>query len=188
MFYELLVPNATIHVPSPPVPPPEVMLLSTSRSVSAVERRGLSGEQRRRSQVSSRRKKNASAVRAAFPRRFVQSQGKPATGARIDWARSLRNEVRTVESRAAGPPKLTFGFPKAPTPPPAVPKFGWYYAGTHRIEELPGGGTIINLTDRCAVVVYVLLIPVCKIGRIPANGDLFKHIHDRRDGEKGALP
>jgi hypothetical protein len=83
---------------------------------------------------------------------------------------------------------VSFGFPKAPTAAPAVPKFGWYYAGTHRIEELPGGGTIINLTDRCAIVVYVLLIPVCKIGKIPANGDLFKRLHDRRDGSEGALP
>ena len=83
---------------------------------------------------------------------------------------------------------VSFGFPKAPTSAPAVPKFGWYYAGTHRIEELPGGGTIINLTDRCAIVVYVLPIPVCKIGKIPANGDLFNQLHDRRDGREGALP
>jgi hypothetical protein len=181
MFYELLVPRATIHVPSPPIPRLEVMLLRISRSVSAVKRRGVSEAQRSRSQVSSRREKNASAARAAFPRRFVQSQGNSARGARIDWARALRNEVRTVESRAEAPPEVSFSFPKAPTPAPAVPKFGWYYAGTHRIEELAGGGTIINLTDRCAIVVYVLPIPVCRIGRIPANGDLFEHLHDRPD-------
>ena len=47
---------------------------------------------------------------------------------------------------------------------------------------------VINLTDRCALVLYGILIPVCKIGSIPLNGHLFDHVRDRRSDGQTALP
>lgn len=113
---------------------------------------------------------------------------KPAPRTPIDWQRAMQGEVRAEESGShAG--KLQFGFPQPPPASPAAPwKFGWDYAQTHRIEALPDGGLLINLTDRCALVAYLMLIPVCKIGKMPANGQLFDHIHDPRNDRPGALP
>ena len=42
---------------------------------------------------------------------------------------------------------------------------------------------LLNINDRCAIVIYGLIFPVCRIGRIPANGHLFDHMRDRRTGE-----
>jgi len=59
--------------------------------------------------------------------------------------------------------------------------FGWSEARTHRVEMLPGGGTLVRLNDRCAVVIGLpLILPVCKFGKIPARGDLFKHMNEAR--------
>lgn len=112
---------------------------------------------------------------------------KPAPHAPIDWQEAIQGEVRAEESRSR-PRKLNFGFPQEPAAVAPAPAFGWDYARTHRVEELPGGGTIINLTDHCAIVFYVLPIPVCKIGKIPANGHLFDHMHDRTSDRPGGLP
>lgn len=106
----------------------------------------------------------------------------------IDWQQAMQGEVRAEESRPhAG--QLHFGFPQAPAPDhAATAEFGWDYAHTHRVEQLSEGGMLINITDRCMVVLYVLPIPLCKIGAMPANGQLFDHIHDRRKDQPGALP
>lgn len=106
----------------------------------------------------------------------------------VDWQQAMQGEVRAEESLSRKR-KLHFGFPHAPPAGPAAPSdFGWDYAHTHRVEALPEGGLLINVTDRCALVVYVLLIPVCKIGRMPADGRLFDHMQERRDEQRGALP
>ena len=40
-----------------------------------------------------------------------------------------------------------------------------------------------------ALVIYgFMFFPGCRIGRIPANGQLFDHMHDRRHDRPGALP
>jgi len=58
-------------------------------------------------------------------------------------------------------------------------EFPWYHATTHRVESLEGGGTLINLNDNCVLVVIGLIpFPTCKLGKIPARGDLFEHMHD----------
>lgn len=112
---------------------------------------------------------------------------KPAPRAPIDWRQAVQGEVRAEQSRSR-PRKLDFGFPQEPATVAPAPAFGWDYARTHRLEELPGGGTIINLTDHCAIVFYVLPIPVCKIGKIPANGHLFDHMRDSTNDQPGGLP
>lgn len=105
----------------------------------------------------------------------------------VDWQQAAQREVRELASRSHTR-KMQFGFPQMPESAPPRPQFGWDYAHTHRVEALPGGGTIINLTDRCALVVYVILIPVCKIGHIPANDHLFDDMRDRRNDSRGELP
>ena len=111
----------------------------------------------------------------------------PPPGAAIDWPQAMQREVR---ARGSAPPpgKLEFGLPRRPAPTPPAPQFGWDYAATHRVQHLPEGGLLINLSDRCAVVLYVLPIPVCKIGHIPVDGGLFDHLHDRRGDRADGLP
>lgn len=109
-----------------------------------------------------------------------------APRAPIDWRQALRAEVRSLQSP---PERMSFGFPRQPPPASAAPpQFGWDQARTHRVESLPDGGMLINLNDQCAIVLYVLPIPVCKIGSIPANGGLFDHLHDPRAAGRDRLP
>ena len=53
------------------------------------------------------------------------------------------------------------------------PRFVWSHAATHRVENLPEGGFLLNINDRCAIAVVIILIPFCRIGHIEAHGDLF---------------
>lgn len=112
------------------------------------------------------------------------------TSTSIDWkaeaAREAdrvveRNEQRARQARALSPaPSAAF----APAGPGA-PEFGWDYAATHRVQAVGGGATVIHLGDRCALALW-LVIPMgfgCALGRVPARGDLFEHLHDQ--GEPG---
>jgi hypothetical protein len=58
--------------------------------------------------------------------------------------------------------------------------FGWSHSRVQRIEPIEGG-TIIWINDRCAIVLSGLLMPVCKIGKIEARGDLFENMQDDAD-------
>ena len=97
----------------------------------------------------------------------------------IDWERELD---RAARDSTAAPPSLEpreFGFPHASAAPSSKPpEFGWSYAATHRVESLPGGGLLINLNDHCILVFAPLPFFFCAPGHKPANGDLFKHMHD----------
>ena len=70
------------------------------------------------------------------------------------------------------------------------PEFGWSVA-THRIAHLPGGGLAYNLNDHCQLVIFPMLFAGCSIGKIEANGDLFKYMRpplkfgdwDKRDAD-----
>ena len=71
---------------------------------------------------------------------------------------------------------------------PHGPEFRWDYAATHRLESTPGG-LIINLSDRCLIVTNgLMLLPLCRIGEIPAHGDLFAHMDDPKDPEDASAP
>lgn len=72
-------------------------------------------------------------------------------------------------------PLAPHAFPEAPAP---APKFQWDYAATHRVEGLSEGGFLININDRCVVVVLVMMMPFCRLGKISARGDLFQHLDD----------
>lgn len=107
----------------------------------------------------------------------------------IDWRQAMQGEVRAQEALARAR-KLRFGFPQRPAPPPrAAPAFGWDYAHTHRLEALPRGGMVINLSDHCKLVIYGLMFfPACTAGKIPVEGQLFGHMHERRNEDLDALP
>ena len=59
------------------------------------------------------------------------------------------------------------------------PKFGWYQAGIHRVEGTPGQALVVHINDRCAVaILFIFPFPMCKVGKMPARGDLLDHMKD----------
>lgn len=108
----------------------------------------------------------------------------PASPPAIDWQAAIRHVARAEAARAGAKPALRFGFPRMPTHGKALPEFGWDKARIDRIQRLENG--IIDLGDRC-VIKLSFPIPICRFGRIRANGDLFKHMNDPRKAE-GSLP
>jgi hypothetical protein len=104
----------------------------------------------------------------------------------IDWQQETRTaaarmaESLDAERRRKG--KLTPD-PRFTRPAPRT-EFGWDRSKTHQIESLPEGGTVIHLNDRCALVLSALLLPICKIGKIPARGDLFEHMGEAHDPDE----
>jgi len=107
----------------------------------------------------------------------------PDESRQIDWTEEARStaiheaeheddERRRAEALA--PPKSALFAPRS-APRPA---FGWYHAGTHRIEPL-AGGLLINLSDQCALVLLPFPLAGCALGRVPARSDLFGQMHDQ---------
>ncbi|HEY6458138.1 MAG TPA: hypothetical protein VIY90_22915 [Steroidobacteraceae bacterium] len=102
----------------------------------------------------------------------------------IDWAQEAervaadRIEADAQARRRAS--RLSAGeAPNSGARPAPRPQFGWDYAHTHRFESLPGGGLVVNLSDRCALVfAFPVFMGGCKIGKIEARADLFTHMHD----------
>lgn len=113
-----------------------------------------------------------------------QSTGHPPP----DRRQAIQREVRAEESLpSAG--KLDFNFPARRPAVPSQPVFGWDAAVIHRVEALPTGGILINLSDHCALVIYgFMLVPGCRIGHIPANGHLLDHVRDPGNDRLGGLP
>jgi hypothetical protein len=63
---------------------------------------------------------------------------------------------------------------------PERPQFRWDYARTHRLES-SALGLNINLNDRCSLLISLYMMAIiggCKIGEMPAHGDLFTHLKD----------
>jgi hypothetical protein len=103
----------------------------------------------------------------------------------IDWSA----EAQAAAARAVGQAEEARGRARAFTVPPTGAAFAppaahgagisWNYAATHRVEAQPGGVTVIHLNDHCALA-FVIVLPFfgCAIGKIPARGDLFEHMHE----------
>ena len=99
--------------------------------------------------------------------------------------RSLRiaaNDEIENEERAGRQPSLLaphdFSGVKPGSTDDAKPQFGWDHAATHRIERLPDGPLMVNINDRCAIVIFIIPFVGCTIGKIPVNGRLFDHMKD----------
>jgi hypothetical protein len=58
------------------------------------------------------------------------------------------------------------------------PEFHWSHSATHRVELFPEGGFLVNINERCAIVVLIFPMPFCRVGKIPAHSDLFEHMDD----------
>jgi hypothetical protein len=68
------------------------------------------------------------------------------------------------------------------------PRFGWYHAATHRVEGSPGA-LIVHVNDRCAIAVLLIFpVPICKVGHMAAQGNLFEHLYDLPDPKAPNLP
>jgi len=120
---------------------------------------------------------------AQRPQASAPSPSAPALSGGIDWDNEARGAAarqadeysgRNRRDMAGLPPQARAFQPSVPRP-----EFHWDHASTHRVEPLPGGGTLINLNDSCVVVVFVIMpIAACRLGKIPARGDLFEHMRD----------
>jgi len=91
-------------------------------------------------------------------------------------ARVARDEDGRDGARKFGTPSPSPMFAPAPTRRPGL---AWNHARTHRVEALPGGVTVFNLNDHCAIaLLWVVPFFGCQIGKIRARGDLFEHMRD----------
>jgi hypothetical protein len=64
-------------------------------------------------------------------------------------------------------------------------QFHWDYSATHRIEAIPGGGTVMHINDRCDIAIFSIyreakLSAGCALGKTNSHGDLFEHLHDSK--------
>jgi len=131
----------------------------------------------RRSQRASQQ--NTAAAPAAQPNTAASSKERSAIHPPIDWAGELDRAAR--DSVPAEPPRepRDFGFPHASTARSSKPpEFSWSHTRTHRVESIPGGGLLVHVNDNCVLVLIPLPFFACAPGKKPANGDLFKHLHD----------
>jgi hypothetical protein len=130
----------------------------------------------------------ASRERATGEARSPELRASPpgSAPAAINWAaegaeaasRVARGEDGRREPRPFGrmpPPSAIFD-----PAPPRRPGLAWNHARTHRVEALPGGVTVFNLNDHCAVaLLWVVPFFGCTLGRIPPRGDLFDHMREQ---------
>jgi hypothetical protein len=97
-----------------------------------------------------------------------------------DWTAELHQAAKNAVANELAQKRHDFDFahayPRTPTKPP---QFAWNYAATHRIEAIPGGGMLIHLGDNCVLLLLPLPMVGCGIGKHPANGGLFDHMHDK---------
>src|SRR5205814_8425484 len=105
----------------------------------------------------------------------------------IDWAvegadaaaRVARGEDNSHSARAFGVPPPSAMFDPAPVRRPAL---AWNHARTHRVEALPGGVTVFNLNDHCAVaLLWVVPFFACTLDKIPPRGDLLDHMREQAE-------
>lgn len=118
-------------------------------------------------------------VRPELPSNALSAPAAP------DWRSEMQivanNEVEAEERKRHQPSRLAahdFSGVRAGSTDYSKPQFPWDHAATHRVEELPNGGLVINVNDRCSIVWVIFPFPLCKIGKIPARGDLFQLMQD----------
>jgi hypothetical protein len=92
----------------------------------------------------------------------------------IDWQREAQETAQKHALQAEAQRDRT-GDDK---PAKRKPEFGWDPSRAHRVQPLQEGGLLVRINDRCAIVITVLAMPVCQIGKKPARGDLFEHMGD----------
>jgi hypothetical protein len=97
-----------------------------------------------------------------------------------DWSEELKRAARDALDQRLAQKGHDYDFAHAfPIAPHTTPGIAWDYAATHRVEAIPGGGILIHLGDNCVLVLIPLPLVACGIGKPPADGDLFQHMHDQ---------
>lgn len=103
-----------------------------------------------------------------------------ATAPTPDWAQDLQLAAKNALAKELAQQRHDHDFAHAfPVQPKMPPQLVWDHAATHRVESIPGGGILINLSDNCVLLLFPLPLVGCGIGKRPANGDLFKHLNDQ---------
>jgi len=120
---------------------------------------------------------------AVQPESQPQSTAITAPSTAPDWRNELQiaanNQLARQQYQHQHPsPLAPHDFTGVTPGKPHKPEFGWDYAATHRVEEIPTGGLLININDRCVMVWMIIPFAACRIGKIPARGDLFDHLKD----------
>ena len=104
----------------------------------------------------------------------------------IDWVAEGVEAAARVARGEDQPGPRTFGMPPASpmfaAAPARRPGLAWNHARTHRVEALPGGVTVFNLNDHCAVALF-WVVPFfgCTLDRIPPRGDLLDHMREQAE-------
>jgi hypothetical protein len=102
----------------------------------------------------------------------------------IDWGReATRSAARQIAAadeadRRAGAlaSRARDGAIELDTSPRPEPEFGW--ARTAKgIERTEDGGTVLWVSERCMIVLSALM-PICRLGKLKVNGELFEHMRD----------
>jgi hypothetical protein len=121
----------------------------------------------------------------ALPEKPESTESEITAPISVDWAKEAeraaahRIEADEEADRRASALSPRRGPSVGAHAPAAAPSFGWDPAHTHRVEPIPDGGLVVNLNDRCAIVVkFPFVMPGCKIGKIESRGDLFTHMND----------
>jgi hypothetical protein len=110
----------------------------------------------------------------------------PEPPAPIDWAAEGAEAAARVARGEDQPGPRTFGMPPASpmfaAAPARRPGLAWNHARTHRVEALPGGVTVFNLNDHCAVaLLWVVPFFGCTLDKIPPRGDLLDHMREQAE-------
>jgi hypothetical protein len=148
--------------------PPPALLKSAPERGTTTQRPGNGGPRHRNDRI-------PELPSIAAPSNEENNANHPAP----DWTEELRLAAKSAVARELAQKRHEMDFAHAyPTTPTKPPQFAWNYASTHRIEALPGGGMLIHLGDNCVLLLLPLPLVGCGIGKHPANGDLFEHLHN----------
>jgi hypothetical protein len=92
----------------------------------------------------------------------------------IDWRREAEEAglAHVLEAEANAPREQPAQQPRKKS------EFRWSRSQVNRVEPAQGGGVTVRLSERCVLVISVIVMPACKVGKIPVHGDLFEHMRD----------
>lgn len=124
----------------------------------------------------------------------LQPKAAPKSVASINWAKeaqiaadnSVRQDAETSRQAVALSRWRSRVMPSPSVP--EAPQFRWDYARTHRLES-SALGLNINLNDRCSLLISLYMMAImggCKIGELPAHGDLFMQMRHSPDSSAPA--
>ena len=100
-----------------------------------------------------------------------------------DWRAEAERGVARYGEQLAEEDRLATSIgrhepPREPLVAPTTPDFAWSKAHTERVSAIEGGGMMIRLNERCAIVIVLVPMPACAFGKIKPRSDLFEHMND----------